>query len=445
MNQSVQKKTLRSLAIFFLTTAMALGSTCSARGDEKIRSVDLHIEYELAHNMAKSDVEADSGSDGVDSVVVSSIKNVEYGQRPRVVVKVRADRDYTFRGLSNRDITLSGDKASVAKVSVSGRTLTVSISLPKIGTTEDTALEVGDVYWGDDDDGSVGWDQADDANRYEVKLMRGSSTRETIQTSGTRYNFRSAIRGSGRGTYSVKVRAIAGSYKGKWVESDDWEIDEDTLKDLGGKIAGSSSEFRTSGGPGNGSYSATQGAWMKDGNGWWYSNADRSYTVNNWQKINNNWYYFNKDGYMVTGWLQSPFSKKWYYLDPSSGRMLTSQWVDNGKYYVDANGIWISDSGSGSGGSGSGKQNGSEQGAWLKDKNGWWYCNADRSYTSNNWQKIEGAWYFFDRYGYRKTGWLQSPFSKKWYYLDPSSGRMLTSRWVDNGRYYVDADGVWKP
>ena len=32
-------------------------------------------------------------------------------------------------------------------------------------------------------------------------------------------------------------------------------------------------------------------------------------------------------------------------------------------------------------------------GAWLHDSNGWWYRNDDRSYTTNNWQKINGAWY----------------------------------------------------
>jgi len=32
-------------------------------------------------------------------------------------------------------------------------------------------------------------------------------------------------------------------------------------------------------------------------------------------------------------------------------------------------------------------------GAWLKDNVGWWYINADRTYTTNNWQQIGGNWY----------------------------------------------------
>ena len=45
-----------------------------------------------------------------------------------------------------------------------------------------------------------------------------------------------------------------------------------------------------------------------------------------------------------------------------------------------------------------------------------------------------------------KTGWLQSPYSGKWYWLSTDSntyGRMLTNQSVDNGRYYVDANGIW--
>ena len=78
-------------------------------------------------------------------------------------------------------------------------------------------------------------------------------------------------------------------------------------------------------------------------------------------------------------------------------------------------------------------------GAWLLDQNGWWYCNADRSYTVNNWQFIDGRWYFFDERGYMKTGWLE--WSGAWYYL-ADSGEMLTNAWTPDD-YWVDASGIW--
>lgn len=39
-----------------------------------------------------------------------------------------------------------------------------------------------------------------------------------------------------------------------------------------------------------------------------------------------------------------------------------------------------------------------------------------------------------------KTGWLQD--GGRWYWLE-SDGAMATSAWVDGGKYYVGADGVW--
>ena len=179
-----------------------------------------------------------------------------------------------------------------------------------------------------------------------MKLLRGSSTKENVTTTATSYNFRSAIRANGTGTYRVKVRAVAGSYKGDWYESDDFEVDSDMLSDLGGKSSGSSSYSGGSSSSSNPTSGGSDGgAWLRDTNGWWYCNANRSYTTNNWQQINGYWYFFDEYGYLKTGWLKSPFSNKWYYLNPSGspdvlGRMLTNQWVDNGKYYVNADGIW---------------------------------------------------------------------------------------------------------
>lgn len=78
-------------------------------------------------------------------------------------------------------------------------------------------------------------------------------------------------------------------------------------------------------------------------------------------------------------------------------------------------------------------------GAWLKDSVGWWYCNADRSYTISNWQKINNIWYYFNSTGYMVTGWVQT--NGKWYYCG-SDGAMWVSRTTPDG-YKVDASGAW--
>lgn len=339
MSSSLFRKAVTAL----LTASMLAGMTsipAFASSRTQIESVEISISYDLASGMEKTDIDVDSESEGVDSVSVSSVTNAEYGKKPKATIRVKADSDYSFSGLTKSSVTMTGDTCTVTKVKANVSTMTVTVTLPKIGSTSETALEIDDVSWGDDEDGEVDWEASDDADKYEVKLMRGSSSKETVTTTNTKYNFRSEIRKYGEGTYTVKVRAVAGTYKGDWTESDEWEVDEDTLDDLGGSISGSSSsssDYYT--GPGASS-SSSSGAWLRDSTGWWYCNADRSYTTNNWQQINGKWYYFNQYGYMQTGWLQSPYSQKWYWLDPTYGYMVTSSWVDNGKYYVDANGVW---------------------------------------------------------------------------------------------------------
>ena len=189
-----------------------------------------------------------------------------------------------------------------------------------------------------------------------------------------------------------------------------------------------------------------------------------------WQKIDGKWYYFDKNvetyGIMETGWLL--YENTWYYLK-ATGEMASDEWVDGGKYYVDANGVYIP-----------GKVK--VTGSWLKDNTGWWYRNTDGTYPRNQWQYIDGNWYHFDQNGYMQTGWLQ--LGNTWYYLKPSgamaigwekvggdwyylnssgamqtgwlqlgntwyylksSGAMASNEWVDGGVYYVDANGIYIP
>lgn len=189
-----------------------------------------------------------------------------------------------------------------------------------------------------------------------------------------------------------------------------------------------------------------------------------------WQKIDGKWYYFDKNvetyGIMETGCLL--YENTWYYLK-ATGEMASDEWVDGGKYYVDANGVYIP-----------GKVK--VTGSWLKDNTGWWYRNTDGTYPRNQWQYIDGNWYHFDQNGYMQTGWLQ--LGNTWYYLKPSgamaigwekvggdwyylnssgamqtgwlqlgntwyylksSGAMASNEWVDGGVYYVDANGIYIP
>lgn len=81
-----------------------------------------------------------------------------------------------------------------------------------------------------------------------------------------------------------------------------------------------------------------------------------------------------------------------------------------------------------------------EQYGWIEDHNGWWYCNIDGSYPKNEWELIEGKWYWFDYYGYRVEGWLKQ--GNTWYYLKPDTG-VMTTGWatIDEEKYFFVSNG----
>lgn len=55
-----------------------------------------------------------------------------------------------------------------------------------------------------------------------------------------------------------------------------------------------------------------------------------------WNKEGSKWYYYNKSGAMRTNaWVSG---KYWVGHD---GAMVTDAWVDNARYYVDKNGVWV--------------------------------------------------------------------------------------------------------
>lgn len=196
------------------------------------------------------------------------------------------------------------------------------------------------------------------------------------------------------------------------------------------------------------------GAWLQDGNGWWWKNNDGSYPANQWKLINDEWYFFDAAGYMKTGWLAQ--GNTWYYLEPS-GAMATG-WLDQGGtwYYLDESGAmktgWTDIAG---------KwyylaSSGAMKTGWLNQGGTWYYLESNGA-MATGWEAVGDKWYYFDASGAMATGWVD--VDGTWYYLQSSgamaanqwignyyvlsSGAMATSQWV--GNYYVGADGAWIP
>ena len=125
---------------------------------------------------------------------------------------------------------------------------------------------------------------------------------------------------------------------------------------------------------------------------------------NGWVKEGSTWYYYENGALARNKWISSTY---WVGAD---GKMATSSWVDGGRYYVGANGAWVKDA----------KK--PEATKPVEKKQGW--------------VKEGNAWYFYYQGQITRNAWIGS------YWLG-SDGKMATSSWVDNGRYYVGVNGLW--
>ncbi len=332
------KKGLLVLLSASMMTAAFAGTAMAAEDREKISDIELTIESSIEAGDDSSDVTVtadDSRYEVTDVEVTNDEGDWVSGDVPKVEITLEADSDYYFGSMSSSKVDLNGDDAKYvsSKRQDSSSTLILTIKLDElIGD-----LEIEDVTWENDNSTTACWEETDGAQKYQVKLYRGSSSvGSTVTTTDTSYNFAGNI--TREGEYSFKVRAVdKNNEKGEWFESDYIYVDEEMLDDIeaGYYSSGSSSSgTTTSAAP----YTPVSAGWVLDHVGWWYRFADGSYPTNGWLQINNVWYCFDAVGYMRTGWIQA--GNAWYYCDTVSGGMLTNTYTPDG-YYVDANGVWI--------------------------------------------------------------------------------------------------------
>lgn len=176
------------------------------------------------------------------------------------------------------------------------------------------------------------------------------------------------------------------------------------------------------------------------------------------------WRYYDESGAMVTGWKY--IRSTWYYLDPESGIMVIGdQKIGDKDYFFTDSGAMVT--------------------GWNKvvsnNATNWYYYDASGAMVAGKWILIGAAWYYLgtngimetgqfndgkanyyaNDFGAMQTGWVNtgSASAPVWYYYGPSGamvtnawvgdywlgadGKMATDSWVDNGKYYVGADGKW--
>lgn len=82
---------------------------------------------------------------------------------------------------------------------------------------------------------------------------------------------------------------------------------------------------------------------------------------------------------------------------------------------------------------------------WIQAADGtgrWWYRHANGCYTTNNWELIDGSWYFFDASGWMVTGWIH--WNGNTYYC-LNSGKMVTGDVIIDGQgRHFDESGAMR-
>lgn len=195
-----------------------------------------------------------------------------------------------------------------------------------------------------------------------------------------------------------------------------------------------------------------------------------------WVKSGNTWYFYNQNGTLArNAWAGN------YWLG-ADGKMATNAWVDNGRYYVGANGAWVKDAKKQEAPKPAEKKQG-----WKKEDNSWYYYDngevarnkwiGDTYWIGKDGKMVTDNWVDNDRFYVDKSGKKDLSIKKKailndelgwqkrnggnWYYYEKdgslarnkwvgdywlgADGVMAKSAWVDNGRYYVDSSGKWVP
>ncbi len=174
------------------------------------------------------------------------------------------------------------------------------------------------------------------------------------------------------------------------------------------------------------------------GQRYYYSNYAK--LRNGWAQDGDSWYYMGSDGLASKGWILE--SGKHYFLDETTGKMVTGWLSENGKwYYLDGSGAlatgWINDGGTWY----YSDSQGIMQTGWL-DEGGSRYFLRGSGAMATGWRQMDGAWYYFEGSGSMARGMIQ--VNGVSYYLDPATGKMAadTQVTVDGTVYVADGSGA---
>lgn len=123
----------------------------------------------------------------------------------------------------------------------------------------------------------------------------------------------------------------------------------------------------------------------------------------------------------IPGRWQQPYGDYRYRYVHNDGTYTTNEWewIDGYWYYFDANGFF--------------------KAGWIQYKGNTYYCNAS-GHMETGWVMVDGIYYFMANDGVRCYGWIF--VDNDWYYMHPTTGQMQAGWIHTNGNtYFCNASG----
>ena len=122
-----------------------------------------------------------------------------------------------------------------------------------------------------------------------------------------------------------------------------------------------------------------------------------------------------------SGWKKND-TGYWYVRSDGSYPKEQFEKIDGTWYYFDGSGYMLADK-------------------WKKRPDGAWYYFDKSGEMATGWKKIAGKWYYFKEDGEMVTGWVT--YKETWYFLDYQKGSMVSNAFVksEKGWYYLNNDG----
>ena len=162
--------------------------------------------------------------------------------------------------------------------------------------------------------------------------------------------------------------------------------------------------------------------WQTIGGYHYYLNPTNYQMMTGIQKLGNNYYFFGPSGNQETGLIYNSATGLLQYYDPSTGTRQTSATLNGKTLTFNAT-------------TGDLDTTNIANGLVLFGNNRYFFLKNSNRFDTNNWQKINGSWYYFGSNSTATTGWYKSA-AGNWYYFNPD-GKARTGWQSINGHWYL--------